>query len=255
MPQFPTLINRKSTGYLLAVLFLGTPAVHARILAPGESETVTNPPAPEVWAVSQGGTLTINNASALTISSQNANVIFNGGQSARIDARDGSDIAMTGATVESSTGRGAFALSDSSATIQGSTITSTNSMGLLLGRNINTPTASSATVTGGSTITGLVGGANATGFSVLTVNDSTLRGTGATSYGVQLEGATLSATGSTISGGQDGLRIGVDNTGVTASTVTLNNTVVAGTPGRQLSLAPSVVLVLSRPSTYSMARS
>lgn len=231
MPQLPTLINRKRTGYLLAVLFLGTPAVHARTLVPGESETVTNPPAPEAWAVSQGGTLTINNASALTISSQNANVIFNGGQSARIEAREGSDIAMAGATVESSTGRGALSLSNSSATIQASTITSTNSMGLLLARDINTPTASSATVTGGSTITGLVGGANATGFSVLTVNDSTLRGTGATSYGAQLEGATLSATASTISGGQDGLRIGVDNTGVNANTVTLNNTVVTGGTG------------------------
>ncbi|WVV47107.1 hypothetical protein THH46_19250 [Pseudomonas sp. NA13] len=203
--------------------------------------------------MSQGGTLTINNASALTIRSENANVIFNGGQSARIEAHNGSDIVMAGATVESSVGRGALSLSDSSATIQASTITSTNSMGLLLGRNINTPTASSATVTGASTITGLVGGANATGFSVLTVNDSTVRGTGATSYGVQLEGATLSATGSTISGAQDGLRIGADNTGVKASTVTLNNTLVTGTPARRSLLVPLVLLAPSQPSMCLMA--
>ncbi|KHK66226.2 autotransporter [Pseudomonas frederiksbergensis] len=231
MSDLPLFITPKKAGCLLAILLVGTPAVHARVLVPGESATVTNPPAPEAWAVSQGGTLTINSANALTIRSENANVVFNGGQSERIEAREGSNVAMSGATVTSSTGRGGLALSDSAATIDASTITSTNSMGLLLGRNVNTPTASSATVTGGSTISGVIGGADAVGFSVLTVNDSTLRGTGATSYGVRLEGATLSATGSTITGGQDGLQVGVDITGVNSSTVTLNSTLVTGGTG------------------------
>ncbi|WP_339446711.1 hypothetical protein [Pseudomonas sp. EA_5y_Pfl2_R50] len=224
---------------LFASIIFSASNTQARILNPGESETVTNPPAPEAWTVSQGGTLTINNANALSINSQAANVVFNGGQSQRIDARDASRLTLSGATVNSSTGRGAIALSDSSATIDNSTLTSTNSFGLLLGRNINTPTSSSATVTGNSVITGAPGGANAVGFAVLNLIDSTVIGTGATSYGVQLGGATLSATGGTITGGQDGLQIVTDNTGVNASTVTLNNTRVTGGTGSAIVLGSS----------------
>jgi outer membrane autotransporter protein len=224
---------------LLAAIVLGISSAQARILNPGESETVTNPPVPEAWSVSQGGTLTINNANALSITSQAANVVFNGGQSQRIEARDASTLTLSGATVNSSTGRGALSLSDSSATIDNSTITSTNSFGLVLGRNINTPTSSTATVTGGSVITGVPGGANAVGFAVLNLTNSTVVGTGTTSYGVQLGGATLSATGSTITGGQDGLQIVTDNTGVNASTVTLNNTRVTGGTGSAIVLGSS----------------
>ena len=235
-----------TTGYLLATIVLGTSSVQARILNPGESETVTNPPVPEAWSVSQGGTLTINNANALSITSQAANVVFNGGQSQRIEARDASTLTLSGATVNSSTGRGALSLSDSSATIDNSTITSTNSFGLVLGRNVNTPTSSTATVTGGSVITGVPGGANAVGFAVLNLTNSTVVGTGATSYGVQLGGATLSATGSTITGEQDGVQIVTDNTGVNASTVTLNNTRVTGGTG-------SAIVVGSSGSTGTVA--
>ncbi|WP_226499403.1 autotransporter outer membrane beta-barrel domain-containing protein [Pseudomonas sp. MWU16-30322] len=224
---------------LCASMIFSASNAQARILNPGESETVTNPPAPEAWTVSQGGTLTINNANALAITSQAANVVFNGGQSQGIDARDASRLSLSGATVNSSTGRGAMALSDSSATIDNSTLTSTNSFGLLLGRNINTPASSSATVKGNSVITGVPGGVNAVGFSVLNLMDSTVVGTGTTSYGVQLGGATLLATGSTVTGGQDGLQIVTDNTGVNASTVTLNNTRVTGGTGSAIVLGSS----------------
>lgn len=224
---------------LFAAIVFSASNAQARILNPGDSATVTNPPAPEAWSVSQGGTLTINNADTLSITSQAANVVFNGGQSQRIDARDASRLTLSGATVNSSTGRGALALSDSSATIDNSTLTSTNSFGLLLGRNINTPASSSASVTGNSVITGVPGGANAVGFAVLNLTDSTVVGTGATSYGVQLGGATLSATGSTIIGAQDGLQIVTDNTGVNASTVTLNNTRVTGGTGSAIVLGSS----------------
>ncbi|WP_426234270.1 autotransporter outer membrane beta-barrel domain-containing protein [Pseudomonas sp. TWP3-2] len=224
---------------LFAAIILVSSNVQARILNPGESETVTNPPAPEEWTVSQGGTLTITNANALSITSQAANVVFNGGQSQRIEARDASRLSLSGAAVNSSTGRGALSLSDSSATIDNSTLTSTNSFGLILGRNINTPASSSATVTGNSVITGVPGGANVVGFAVLNLTDSTVVGTGATSYGVQLGGATLSATGSTITGGQDGLQIVTDNTGVNASNVMLNNTRVTGGTGSAIILGSS----------------
>ena len=239
MPFLSSFKRSRSTKYLVTAICLSSPLAHGRPLLPGESETVTNPPAPEAWSVSQGGILTINNAIALTILSQNANVIFNGGQSQRVDAREGSRLALTGATVNSASGRGAISLSDSSATIDNSTITSTNSFGLLLGRDINTPTSSSATVTGNSVITGVPGGANAVGFAVLNLENSTVLGTGATSYGVQLGGATLSSTGSTISGGQDGLQIVTDNTGVNASTITLNSTRVTGGTGSAIVLGSS----------------
>jgi len=223
---------------MMAAALIASPEAYSRTLLPGESEVVTNPPAPEAWVVSEGGTLTVNNATALTIASQNANVVFNGGQSRRIDANT-SSLNMTGATVNSAAGRGAIQLLNSNATINNSTITSTNSFGLLLGRNINTPASSSATVSGNSVITGVTGGVNAVGFALLNLTDSTVVGTGATSYGVQLGGATLSATGSTITGAKDGLQIVTDSEGVNASTVTLDNTRVNGGTGSAIVLGSS----------------
>ncbi|WP_244142392.1 autotransporter outer membrane beta-barrel domain-containing protein [Pseudomonas allokribbensis] len=228
----------KTIKMMVAATLIVAPEAYSGVLPAGDSAVVTNPPAPDFWVVSQGGTLTIDNAIALTISSQNANVVFNGGQSQRIDANT-SSLKMAGATVNSATGRGAIQLIDSNATIDNSTITSTNSFGLLLGRNISTPASSSATVTGNSVITGLIGGVQAVGFAVLNLTDSTVVGTGATSYGVQLGGATLAATGSTITGAQDGLQIVTDTVGVNASTVTLNNTRVTGGTGSAIVLGSS----------------
>ncbi|WP_253756807.1 autotransporter outer membrane beta-barrel domain-containing protein [Pseudomonas fluorescens] len=223
---------------MIAATLISAPQAYSRTLLPGESEVVTSPSVPEAWVVSQGGTLTIDNSTALTISSRSANVIFSGGQSQRIDANT-SSLNMSGATVNSAAGRGAIQLLDSTATIDNSTITSTNSFGLLLGRNISTPASSSATVTGKSVITGAIGGAQAVGFAVLNLTDSTVVGTGATSYGVQLGGATLSAMGSTITGAQDGLQIVTDTVGINASTVTLNNTSVSGGTGSAIVLGSS----------------
>jgi hypothetical protein len=85
----------------------------------------------------------------------------------------------------------------------------------------------------------VTGGVNAVGFAVLNLTDSTVVGTGATSYGVQLGGATLSATGSTITGAKDGLQILTDSEGVNASTVTLDNTRVNGGTGSAIVLGSS----------------
>ena len=210
----------------------------AGTLPPGDSATVDNLSPVEDWAVSQGGTLTVNGGQTLSILSENASVVFNGGQSQRIDANT-SVLSLSGANVSSAIGRGAIQLIDSSATIDNSTVTSTNSTGIILGRDINTPVSSRATVKGGSTITGVPGGAAATGFAVLNVENSTIRGTGTTSFGVQLSGATLAATGSAISGEKDGLQILTDNTGVNASSVTLGNTRVTGRTGSAIILGSS----------------
>lgn len=222
---------------VIAAALLSSSEAFSRTLNPGESAVVTNPPAPEAWVVSQGGTLIIDNAQALTISSSNANVVFNGGQSARIDANT-SVVNLSRATVNSAAGRGAIQLIDSSAIIDKSTIISTNSFGLLLGRNTTTPASSSATVKGGSTIIGL-NGADAVGFAVLNVENSTVRGTGSDSYGVRLGGATLSANGSVLSGEKNGLQINTDLTGVNANTVTLNSTRVTGGTGSAILLGSS----------------
>ncbi|WWL45607.1 autotransporter outer membrane beta-barrel domain-containing protein [Pseudomonas parakoreensis] len=85
----------------------------------------------------------------------------------------------------------------------------------------------------------MTGGVNAVGFALLNLTDSTVVGTGATSYGVQLGGATLSATGSTITGAKDGLQIVTDSEGVNASTVTLDNTRVNGGTGSAIVLGSS----------------
>jgi outer membrane autotransporter protein len=232
------LMQKKVSLCLIGTAFVVVPNAFAAVLPPGASATVDNLSPVENWSVSLGGTLTIDGGQAQNILTQGATVIFNGGQSQRIDANT-SVLNISGASVNSAAGRGAIQLIDSTATIDNSTITSTNHLGLIVGRDINTSASSSATVKGGSTITGLLGGAGVTGFAVLNLENSTVKGTGATSYGVQLAGATLSATGSTISGAKDGLQIITDNTGVNASTVTLSNTRVIGGTGSAIVLGSS----------------
>jgi hypothetical protein len=65
------------------------------------------------------------------------------------------------------------------------------------------------------------------------VQNSTVEGTGANSFGIRLLEGTLSASGSTITGGLNGLTIGSDTgqTGVTPSSIVLDGTRVEGKIG------------------------
>jgi outer membrane autotransporter protein len=186
---------------------------------------------PESWDLSQSATLTVNGAQTLSITSDSSTLNVNtGGTTQQISASNGSRVNLSGATVSGVGGLAAVLLSNSDAAIDNSTITG-NRVGLQAVRNFATQTGSSVTVTGNSTISGVSGGALVSAYSTLDVTDSTIQGTGATSYGLRLRSGQATARSSTITGGQNGVLIDLDPNDVQPAVLTLENTTVQGTTG------------------------
>lgn len=55
MPIFFRSRHPSAIRLMMAATLIVAPQAYSRTLLPGESEVVTNPPAPEAWVVSQGG--------------------------------------------------------------------------------------------------------------------------------------------------------------------------------------------------------
>lgn len=211
----------------------------------GGNETV-NGGTPETWSLSQNATLTVN-AKTLGITSNNSTLNVNpGGVTQQISANNGSSVNLKGATVTGVGGLAAVLLSNSNAVIDNSTVNG-NRLGLQVVRNSATQTGSTAVVTGNSTISGVLGGALVSAFSTLDVTDSTIQGTGATSYGLQLQSGHANATNSTIVGGQNGVLIGLDPNEVQPAVLNLTNTTVQGTSG------PAILVDFANASTSTAA--
>ncbi len=198
-----SFISRNSTGYTLLCPSLLACFTSFAIAAPVVGGNVTiNGGTPESWDLSQSATLTVNGAQTLSITSDNSTLNVNtGGTTQQISASNGSSVNLSGATVSGVGGLAAVLLSNSDGTIDNSTITG-NRVGLQAVRNIATPTGSRVTVTGNSTISGVTGGALVSAHSTLDVTDSTIQGTGASSYGLRLRSGQAAARNSTIVGGQ-----------------------------------------------------
>jgi len=196
----------------------------------GRDETVSGG-TPESWDLSQGAKLTVNGAQTLQITSDSSILNVNAGSTTQqISARNGSTVNLSGATVVGTGGLAAVLLSNSDATIDSSTITG-NRIGLQAIRDFTTQIGSHVTVANKSTISGVLGGALVSAFSTLDLVDSTLIGTGATSYGLRLRSGQASATASTIVGGQEGVVIDLDPNEVRPAVLNLENTTVQGQTG------------------------
>ncbi|WP_283184183.1 autotransporter outer membrane beta-barrel domain-containing protein [Pseudomonas svalbardensis] len=195
----------------------------------GGNTTITGG-VPEQWSLSSNATLNVNGAQTLFINTDSSTLNVNAGITQQIAARNGSQVNLSGATVSGFGGLAAVALVNSQANIDNSTITG-NRVGLQVVRNANTLTGSTATVSGKSNITGVTGGALVSAFSRLDVTDSTIQGTGASSYGLRLASGQATATDSTIIGGQNGVTIGLDANSIQPATLNLNNTTVEGVTG------------------------
>lgn len=196
----------------------------------GREETVTGG-TPERWDLAQNATLTVNGAQTLAITSENSTLIANPGSTTQqISARKGSTVNLQGTTVSATSGLAAVFLSSSQATIDSSTITG-NRVGLQVVRDASTQDGSSVSVTNGTKITGVTGGALVSAFSVLNLNDSDLLGTGASSYGLRLSSGQANARNSTIIGGREGVVIDFDLNQVQPATLSLENTTVQGHTG------------------------
>jgi outer membrane autotransporter protein len=216
-------------------MLMGSSA-QAAIIPPGGTQTITNADPIENWVLNPGSTLNAIGADTLDISANNATLNATGGSTGRISAQINSALNLTAVAVDNSTGAGAAVLiSNSTADIAGSQLTS-NDIGLQISRSNSTQTGSRASLTGGTTVVALNGGAFVTGYSQLNLTNSSVQGTDAASYGVRLTNAELNATGSTVIGGLNGLQIGRELALARASAVTLNQTRVEGKSGSAISV-------------------
>jgi outer membrane autotransporter protein len=211
-------------------MLMGSSA-QAAIIPPGGTQTITNADPIENWVLNPGSTLNAIGADTLDISANNATLNATGGSTGRISAQINSALNLTTVAVDNSAGTGAAVLiSNSTADIADSQVTS-NDIGLQISRSNSTQTGSRASLTGGTTVVALNGGAFVTGYSQLNLTNSSVQGTDAASYGVRLTNAELNATGSTVIGGLNGLQIGRELGLARASAVTLNQTRVEGQSG------------------------
>ncbi|MCW8274995.1 autotransporter outer membrane beta-barrel domain-containing protein [Pseudomonas sp. PCH199] len=151
----------------------------------------------------------------------------NGASTTQIRAETGSSLTLTGTTVSASASTIGVDLVDSSATITGSNVTG-RSTGLSVGSNITVGQGSKATVTS-SNVTGGAVGAVVSGLSQLDLNQTTLVGT--SGFGLQLANGQVSANGSTIQGGINGVLLTTDQTVSQPGRLTLNGTTVRGQSG------------------------
>jgi outer membrane autotransporter protein len=203
--------------------------VQLRHPSSGGDETV-NGGAPESWSLSQNATLTVNAAQTLAITSDQSTLNVNPGSTTQqISAINGSRVNLNGATVTGIGGLAAVVLSNSEANIKDSTITG-NRFGLQAGRNINTQTGSTVTMTD-STVTGVTGGAVASAFSTLDITHSTIQGTGASSFGLRLQSAGATLRDSTVIGGRNGISLGLEDSANEPVTLALENSTVQGQTG------------------------
>lgn len=195
---------------LPAVAFLMFAASQSTVQAGqlvGESKVIDSSELKNDWQLDKNSDLTLNGARAGNILVNESALIVNAGsQVDDIRATQGSTVRINDAAVESNHSTfGAVRLDDSSALIQGSTITSNTTVGLQAFQNFDSEKGGVAEVYN-STIRGLLGGAMAYGNSELHFKQNTLvEGTGADSYGVLLDGATATASQSTLVGGKNGV--------------------------------------------------
>ena len=196
----------------------------------GGSAAVNNGDTAESWFLGQDATLNVNNAQTLSIDADASTVNVNAGSTTQaITGSNGSTVNVNGANVSGSDFAG-LELVSSQGNIDNSNIDGAV-FGISAVRFSTGQDGSIVNVTGNSTVTGAEAGAFASSHSVINVSDSTLEGTASTGRGLWLQSATGVAKNSTIVGGQNGVFIELDVTGVAPATLNLENTTVQGKDG------------------------
>ncbi|WP_214511991.1 autotransporter outer membrane beta-barrel domain-containing protein [Pseudomonas brassicacearum] len=147
--------------------------------------------------------------------------------------QSGSTLTIDGGTISGADGDG-ITVTNSTGTINGATI-SGDFLGLSVNRFVGTTTGSRVGVTN-SRITGVDAGAEITGASTLELTNTIVTGTGAGSTGLSIRDGSVTATGSTITGTVEGIRMINDAQGVGTGSLELNNTSVHGQTGAAVSV-------------------
>lgn len=229
-------IKVPSLGLLLVV----AAQAHAaqEVVGPGESKTIESEETVKNWALLKDSALTVNGATTGAIQALGAQLTVNSSSTIeRIVAQEGSTVTIDGATVKFDGAHAvAMELTDGVATISGSHLEGTQSIGLVLNTYGGSASGSRADVFD-STIKGAQVGASVTQLGVLNVHDTLVQGTAAGSTGVALLGGSAVAQRSTLVGEQNGVRI-TRAAGVTADgTLVLDRSTVEGKTGAAIQVA------------------
>ncbi|MDQ0668632.1 autotransporter outer membrane beta-barrel domain-containing protein [Pseudomonas sp. W2I6] len=203
----------------------------------GEKRTIDAGETSKNWQLNQKSELTLDGARAQSILVNDSALIVNAGsQVSDIRATQGSTVNLTGANVESSHPLfGALRLDDSVATVNGSTLTSHTNFGLQAFQSNGSAKGGIAEVFN-STIRGALGGALVQGNSELHLKNSRVEGTDADSTGVWLNGGTVTASDSTLIGGNNGVIITDQYADGDVGKLLLDNSRVEGRSGSAIAV-------------------
>ena len=223
MSPKPVLTFSKTTLSVWMLSFmpglLNISAVQAATIPVGTTQNIDSSTPLDTWQVLNNATLIGSSATTLGIASTTGGLI---------DLRN---------STTNSTGAGGLqngiALTNATATLNNSTVTSINGVGISAVRNITSVGGSRVNLSNNSVVSGLQGGIAGNRFSELNVQNSIVEGTGANSFGIRLLEGSLSATGSTVTGGLNGVTVGTDTlaSALIHSKIFLNNTHVEGKTG------------------------
>ena len=237
--SLPTRFELKPLSKMMhvpAISVLLLAAMHTSVQADqliGESRTIGPHEMKNDWQLDHKSELTVNGARAGNILANDSTLNVNTGSRIEdIRATQGSTVNVDGATVESNHSIwGAVRLDDSAAIIRNSAIISHTTFGLQAYQSFNSDKGGIAQVFN-SIIRGEKSGAIATGNAELHFNQNTVvEGTGADSDGVWLDGATATASQSSIIGGKNGVLFTNEAGSSDAGKLVLDNSSVEGRNG------------------------
>jgi outer membrane autotransporter protein len=166
----------------------------------------------------------------------NAALIGSGATTLGITSAAGGTVNLSNSSTTTD-GTGGFVhgitLTNASATLSNSTVTSATGMGISAVRGVASVGGSKVTLRDRSVVRGFQGGIAGNRFSDINIQNSTVEGTGANSFGVRVLEGSLVASGSTITGGLNGVTVGTDTqaTTVIPTTIVLDSTRVEGKTG------------------------
>jgi outer membrane autotransporter protein len=220
----------------MGLLMLGASVAEARIgLVGGEERTIGPGYIIDNWVLSEDSHLISNGATLRQSQVVGSRMTLNEGTQAQdIQASSGSQINLTGATVEARANAAyAMHLTSSNADIRDSTIINRNGLGISAGRNFLTSDGSTMNIVG-SSVSGSTLGAIASAFSQLNFTNSQVVATDDTGTGILLLGADASAVSSQIVGGENGVRLHYESSDLNTSSLVLNGSSVEGRNGAAL---------------------
>lgn len=223
----PLSVALKANAVSLLVLMAGV--AEARVVT-GPNETVRPGPPPDSFELRSGSGLTVEGATTKQIRAQSATLTVTAGSKTQDITAFDSNVSLSGAEVTArATQPAAVFMSGGTLSIQNSTLTHSNGIGLVVSRGVGVDEGATASVFN-SLIKGTTRGASVSGNSTLELNGAELEGTAVNGVGLYLFGQAV-ANNSLITGGQNGVRMDMDRSTDVPNTLVLNGSHVEGKTG------------------------